>query len=305
MKNNKISVVIVTYNGKKWISKCLTSLLNNDLPVEIIVVDNGSIDGTQDIIKTKFPKVDFIQSSSNLGFGRANNLGIKSSLDKGSKYIFLLNQDAYLYKCSFKKMVDEINTSDNIGVLSPIHLAGNEEELDSGFSNYLTPGITPNILAYKFLGKGKDLFETSFVNAAAWFVKASVFQDIGGFHPVFDHYGEDREFAGRLLKNDYLMVISSQNYIVHDRPQNRNSNNFFMEDQKLLRRYLLKYFELEGAKTLWSSARKEYTNKFLKHLMVGDLKNSRKIWNSYFLLKNKIMKIKTEKGFGPNLSVNQ
>jgi GT2 family glycosyltransferase len=298
MKKNEISVIIVTYNGKKWISKCLTSLLNNDLPVEIIVVDNGSIDGTQDLIKTQFPQVNFIQSSSNLGFGRANNLGIKTSLEIGSEYIFLLNQDAYLFKCSLSKMINEINSNDKIGVLSPIHLAGNEEEIDKGFSDYLTPSITPNILAYKFLGKDQNLFETSFVNAAAWFVKASVFKDIGGFHPIFDHYGEDDEFATRLLKNNYKMVVSTQNFIVHDRPQNKSLNNFFKDDQMLLRRYLLKYLKLEKDNDIWHSARKDYLNKIMKHLIAGDLKNSRKILKSYFVLKSKIKKMATEKDFG-------
>ena len=80
MEHPKIYLIIVTYNAMKWAERCFSSLRKSSVPVHTIVVDNGSNDGTQEFIKTQFPEVEFIQSAKNLGFGKANNLGIEKSL---------------------------------------------------------------------------------------------------------------------------------------------------------------------------------------------------------------------------------
>jgi N-acetylglucosaminyl-diphospho-decaprenol L-rhamnosyltransferase len=72
----EIHIIIVTYNAMKWAERCFTSLRTSSVPVKSIVIDNGSVDGTQDYIKNNFPEVDFTQSQTNLGFGKANNIGI-------------------------------------------------------------------------------------------------------------------------------------------------------------------------------------------------------------------------------------
>ena len=73
----KIYVIIVTYNAMKWAERCFSSLRKSSVPVHTIVVDNGSIDGTQEFITTHFQEVEFVQSAENLGFGKANNLGME------------------------------------------------------------------------------------------------------------------------------------------------------------------------------------------------------------------------------------
>ncbi|WP_449399763.1 glycosyltransferase family 2 protein [Chryseobacterium wanjuense] len=82
----KIYFIIVTYNAMKWAERCFTSLRQSSVPVKCIVIDNGSTDGCQDYIKTHFPEVDFIQSESNLGFGKANNIGIEKAYKEGADF---------------------------------------------------------------------------------------------------------------------------------------------------------------------------------------------------------------------------
>lgn len=86
MPNPKIYFIIVTYNAMKWAEKCFSSLRNSSIPVHTIVVDNGSIDGTQDYIKSQFPDVELIQSAENLGFGKANNIGIEKAYKNGADF---------------------------------------------------------------------------------------------------------------------------------------------------------------------------------------------------------------------------
>jgi N-acetylglucosaminyl-diphospho-decaprenol L-rhamnosyltransferase len=230
----KVFVIIVTYNGADHIRKCLTSLSRLDHEHKIIIVDNGSSDGTQDIVRDEFPDVEFVQSPSNLGFGKANNIGIGNALSQGADAIFLLNQDAYVLDGSFDQVLNALFQNPTAGIVSPIHLAGDETNLDFAFYKYCDPQKTPGFLGDAARNKPKELYESEFVNAAAWVVRADMIKKIGAFHPAFDHYGEDREYISRLHRSGHKLYISSQLKIVHNRPQRRSGNKHhrFFDNQK-------------------------------------------------------------------------
>ena len=92
----KIYAIVITYNGKKWYDRCFGSLRDSEMPVETIVIDNTSTDDTIEYIKTHFPSVHLIESKENLGFAKANNIGIRYAIDNNADYVFLLNQDAWI-----------------------------------------------------------------------------------------------------------------------------------------------------------------------------------------------------------------
>ena len=102
-----ISVVIVSFNTKKLLDDCLTSLYKSiqgqSFTVEIIVVDNASTDGTREMLINKYPKVRTIFNSENVGFGRANNQGIRKTI---GEYILLLNSDTIVPNHAMKKLYE-------------------------------------------------------------------------------------------------------------------------------------------------------------------------------------------------------
>ena len=85
-----MAIIIVSYNTKKLLSECLLSIYEHikNVTFEIIVVDNASRDGSRQFILERFPRVKWVQSEENLGFGRANNIGVSHS---ESEYLFFLN----------------------------------------------------------------------------------------------------------------------------------------------------------------------------------------------------------------------
>ena len=104
------------------------------------VVDNGSTDGTQEFIKSNFPEVELIQSPENLGFGKANNLGIELAYKNGADFFYLMNQDAWIYEDTVQKLINFYENYHNkveIGILSPIHLDGSEKKLEIFVEKYL------------------------------------------------------------------------------------------------------------------------------------------------------------------------
>ena len=103
-----VSIIIVSYNTKSLIKNCINSIYKytKDISFEIIVSDNGSIDGSVEMIKRDFPSVILIENNENLGFGAANNKGL--ALAKG-KYILYLNSDTILLNNSVKFFYDYCN----------------------------------------------------------------------------------------------------------------------------------------------------------------------------------------------------
>ena len=92
----KILAIIVSYNFTPWMARCLGSLRASHCQADVMVLDNASADDTVTRIRQDFPEVTLIENGQNLGFGRANNIGMQYALDHGYAGVLLLNQDAWI-----------------------------------------------------------------------------------------------------------------------------------------------------------------------------------------------------------------
>src|SRR5512135_1753260 len=103
-----VSVVILNFNGKAWIERCLGSVLAQDYaPLEIIVVDNGSVDGSPALIREKYKEALLVETGKNLGYAAANNIGIRCAQ---GDYIVIMNNDTELEPgciAMMKKAIDK------------------------------------------------------------------------------------------------------------------------------------------------------------------------------------------------------
>ncbi|KIC94654.1 glycosyltransferase family 2 protein [Flavihumibacter solisilvae] len=214
--------VIVTYNGEQWIHKCLDSVFRNqDMRVKAIVIDNGSQDRTVEVVRDNYPQVKLIETGRNLGFGQANNIGIKVALNDAADFLFLLNQDAWLVDDCLSTMISFLESHWEIGVLSPVHLNGTGNDIDRNFSDYLQQSDLKQFFQQVLMSHSfkAGYIETEFVNAAAWLVSRECIEKVGGFDPVFFHYGEDNNFLQRVKYWGYKICILTSVYICHDREQ--------------------------------------------------------------------------------------
>ncbi|WP_228383978.1 glycosyltransferase family 2 protein [Chryseobacterium sp. JM1] len=223
MKMSAIHVIIVTYNAMKWAERCFTSLRHSSVPVKCIVIDNGSTDGSQEYIKTHFPEIDLIESAENLGFGKANNLGIEKAYQEGADFFYLMNQDAWIFPDSFQHMLDVYNNAPDkskIGILSPMHLDGSEKKFDIHFENYLAKDVRNNrMFSDVYFGEAKPSYEISFVNAAHWFIPRNIIEKVGGFNPYFFYGAEDYEYVNRITYFGLKILVCTKSKVVHDAVQ--------------------------------------------------------------------------------------
>lgn len=195
---------------------CVGKLRESTIAVMPIVIDNASPDGTASYIEEKYPEAILIKSKENLGFGRANNLGIEKALALGCDYVFLLNQDAFLHADAIKKLLPVAAKHPEFAILSPIHL--NEKNgLDKKFSKYLNESDCPSFLYDLLYNTPKEVYAIEYVNAAGWLLSYNTLNQVGGFDPLFFMYGEDTEYLKRVKNKGFRIGIVPSSCMTHYR----------------------------------------------------------------------------------------
>lgn len=216
----KLLVIVVVYNGMRWLNKCLPSVNNSTVKGDLFIVDNGSTDGSIQYIKDNYPEAVFHISDENLGFGKANNLGLQYAIDKGYDYVYLLNQDAWVENDTFAKLISFSVKHPEYGILSPIHCNREKLQIDRNFIEYAIP---QSMISDGVLGKLQLFYDTQFVMAAHWMITSACLKKTGGFSPTFPHYGEDNNYLQRVIFQGFKIAIITTIKVVHDRALRNNT----------------------------------------------------------------------------------
>lgn len=211
---DKVFVIVATYNGMEWYERCFSSLQSSTIPVTTVVVDNDSHDGTVDYIRKEFPDIYVIESSKNLGFGKANNIGIRYALDHSADYVFLLNQDAWVDPDTLEVLVAIHHKHPEFGLLSPMHLNVNRTGLVMKY--FCRQHNNEQLITDLYLNQLTDIYETFYIHAAAWLLPKSTLQTIGGFDPIFHHYAEDDDYLNRVRFHGMKIGVCPRAQIIHD-----------------------------------------------------------------------------------------
>jgi len=227
MKKNNILVVIVAYNSMKWIKRCYDSLRNSSIPCDVITIDNGSTDGTQQFLQDNYPEVELHISNKNLGFGKANNIGLQKALDEGYQFVYLLNQDAWVFPDTFSNLINTSQQQPEFGILSPMQLQADGVHFDNNFATNVIgqhQKSRPLLSEDLFFGRQEDVYNVTFVMAAHWLITRKCLEKVGGFSPTFFHYGEDDNYLLRAQYWKFKIGIVPKAQAVHDRQDSTWSN---------------------------------------------------------------------------------
>lgn len=272
--------VIVTYNAMKWIERCIYSVYDNNCR-DIIVIDNASSDGTADFIKNTFPDVHLICQDQNLGFGAANNIGLRIALERRYKYILLLNQDAWIQSDTVQKLVRASLDNPEFGIISPMHLNGQGNLID----HLLYQNIIRHPCGRTLFSdlKNKDsynrIYELTYVNAACWLLTQTCLLTVGLFDPIFRHYGEDNNYCHRTEYHHLKIGLITDAVVYHDREDRYGKmpswqNNNELELKLSLANILNPDFNLAVKKE-----RRKVLRAVTKSLLQGDLKRT---WGHFY-----------------------
>ena len=207
-----IFAVVVTWRGLRWYDRCLGSLRCNG--IQPIVVDNASGDGSVEYIREHFPETIVLPQEENLGFAKANNIGIRYALDHGADYVLLLNQDAWLNGSdAIGKMIRTFNDNPSAGIVCPINMNGRNCEMEKEYATDM-PG---DFVSDMFINKMKDHYKVNYINAAVWLMNSTCIRTVGGFDTsMFVHYGEDNNYCQRVIYHGFDILIDTTCTACHD-----------------------------------------------------------------------------------------
>lgn len=218
---NELAVIIVNYNTRELLDDCLVSIFKADHPkggLQVIVVDNGSIDDSMDMVAKKYPSVLTIKNSENLGFAKANNIGVEAT---DARHLLFLNSDTVIKRYSLVKPLKYLKMHPKVGAITiKLFLKDGTIDYDNqrGFP-------TPWTSATKFLGLAKLFPKSTFFNsyhlgfqkldkihqipvAAGSYLMMStkLFKDIGMWDETYFFYGEDIDLCFRINEAGYKII---------------------------------------------------------------------------------------------------
>lgn len=194
----KVATVIPNWNGKKSLKACLDSLSDQVEQTGIIVVDNGSNDGSADFIIENYPDVNLIRHERNLGFAGGVNSGIKYALNHSCEFVALLNNDASVDKDWLKNLLAAMEESPKTGIVTSKILDKSEKRLDSTGDTYSMWGL-PFPRGRGEMDKGQYDEQTEIFGASggASLYRIKTLQEIGLFDEDFFAYYEDIDISFR------------------------------------------------------------------------------------------------------------
>lgn len=205
-----ISIIIVNWNTRDLLLNCLGSIYSKpcESSFEIIVIDNGSIDGSADALINEFPQAHLIRNTDNIGYARANNLGIRAS--SGSNLLFL-NSDTVVDPIVFADTVRLLHSDPSIGVLG-CRLVGEDGKTQDSYSFSYPCG--PDVGGPEITLPG-GLIECALVWGAYLMVKRQVMEQVGMLDEDFFMFYEDVEWCWRMHDAGFKIAYAPNHSIIH------------------------------------------------------------------------------------------
>ena len=191
-------IVVPNWNGKETLGACLDSLLSQSVAALIIVVENGSDDGSLDFIKAGYPEVQILVNQRNLGFAGGVNCGIRQALDMGAEFVALFNNDAVADIHWLEQLLNEATRSPSAGIITGKLVSLDKQYLDSTGDMYTNWGLPyPRGRGERELNKydqARDVFGAS---GGASLYRTTMLKEIGLFDEDFFAYYEDIDLSFR------------------------------------------------------------------------------------------------------------
>jgi len=216
VKNILVSIIIVNFNGGKFLKQCLDSLSNQTYKnIEIILVDNASTDGSGDLIERSYSdSVRLIKNNANYGYARANNIGIAAS--KG-KYVMVLNNDTEVLPTMLESLVKPIENDEQVGMCAPKILIMRDHKLidSTGMGIYSDGTSRQRGWLEQDRGQYDQLKDVLLPSGCAALYRKSMLDQIGYFDERFFAYCEDSDLGLRARLAGWKCVFVSEAVVYH------------------------------------------------------------------------------------------
>jgi GT2 family glycosyltransferase len=211
--------VVPNWNLKADLAECLDWLRRASYsPHQIIVVDNGSTDGSVELVAANYPDVILIALPENRGYAAALNAGIMRALAMGAEYVSALNNDTLVPAEAWTKLVSLLAQDATIGIAAPKILYLNHPDRLFSLGDRVYPWLpVPRAFGYKWKDRPSlaHVMEFDYVTGCAMLLRASLFLEIGLFDVGFFLFYEDSDFCRRVRDHGYRIICDGSTGIYH------------------------------------------------------------------------------------------
>lgn len=223
-----LSIIIVNWNSKEYLRRCVSSIMatTGSIEFEIVIVDSGSYDGCEEMLRQEFPWVRFIQSDKNRGFARANNVAFKETIGRN---LLFLNPDTEIDCAAIEKLISSLNSLPKAGIVGAKLINGDgsiQTSCIQAFPTILNQLLDFNLLRRCFpkakLWGMKPLFEgnnipteVDAVSGACLMIRRTLFEAIGLFSTEYFMYSEDIDLCFKIHKAGWKNYYIPMAIVLH------------------------------------------------------------------------------------------
>jgi len=223
-----LSIIIVNWNSKDYLQKCLASILawTSGIKYEIVVIDSASFDGCEEMLRQQFPQVRFIQREKNNGFAKANNAAFRES---SGRYILFLNPDTELVSPTINIMFDYLQKLPNVGAIGCRLLNADKtvqtsciQAFPTILNQFLDSELLRTLWPKSSLWGNAHLFdvqikpgEVEAISGACILVKRTIFEQVGYFSEDYFMYAEDLDLCYKIKQAGYKNYYIPNATVVH------------------------------------------------------------------------------------------
>ena len=259
----KLSVIIVNYNVEYFLEQCINSARTalSKTSGEIILVDNNSIDGSVELVKSKFPEIQLIENKENTGFSKANNQAMR--IAKG-EYVLLLNPDTVVEEDTFIKCIEFMDQHPDAGGLGVKMIDGKGRFLPESKRGLPTPwvafykifGISSLFKKSKKFGRYhlsyldmNKVHEVEILSGAYMLMRKEALDKVGLLDEDFFMYGEDIDLSYRIIKGGYKNYYFPETSIIHYKGEStkKSSVNYVFVFYRAMIIFAKKHFSEKNA----------------------------------------------------------
>ncbi len=218
--NKLVYIIILNWNGFKDTIECVKSCSKLTYShFRILVVENGSTDNSETVLREHFPNIEIIQTGSNLGFAGGNNVGIRHALTQGAEYVWLLNNDTTVDEDALPALVGTAESDLSIGMVGSKILLYDKQETIWFAGALHTPDRPYRPLHRGFLEKDRGQYdetvETCFITGCSLLVKRKLIEDIGVLAEELFLYFEDTDWCTRAKAGNWRLMYSPPSRVFH------------------------------------------------------------------------------------------
>lgn len=214
-----VFVIVVNWNQKQLTLECLASLAKVEYPaIRLLLVDNGSTDGSAEAIRETFPGVQVLETGSNLLFAGGNNAGMRIAMSSGADYLILLNNDTLVDQGFVSRLVERLQQDPLCGIVAPkILYAGEPDRLwFAGGAVSLWTGTMRHIgIRETDRGQHDRPREIGYASGCCLMIRRSVVERIGMLDKAYRMYGEDADWCMRARRAGYTIWYEPRAKVWH------------------------------------------------------------------------------------------